>query len=136
MHPSSSQKMNIGVSRDMQSTNYTIKKQIQIQIHCELVRPTSCHTSHFKHRSVFWNSWVKRQTILHWFCSVRIKINRRSVIQFDKFPFGQYSNKSVSNNFGNFAISKASDLKSPSHSIHHSHPTPPSHPSHRSHPIS
>ena len=29
MHSSSSQKMNIGVSRDMQSTNYTIKKQIQ-----------------------------------------------------------------------------------------------------------
>ena len=29
MHSSSSQKMNIRVSRDMQSTNYTIKKQIQ-----------------------------------------------------------------------------------------------------------
>ena len=29
MHSSSSQKMNIGVSRDMHSTNYTIKKQIQ-----------------------------------------------------------------------------------------------------------
>ena len=29
MHSSSSQKMNIGVSRDMLSTNYTIKKQIQ-----------------------------------------------------------------------------------------------------------
>ena len=29
MHSSSSQKMNIGVSRDMQSTNYIIKKQIQ-----------------------------------------------------------------------------------------------------------
>ena len=29
MHSSSSQKMNIRVSRGMQSTNYTIKKQIQ-----------------------------------------------------------------------------------------------------------
>ena len=81
MHSSSSQKMNIGVSRDMQSTNYTIKKQIQI--HCELVRPTSCHKSHFKNRSVFGNTVVWLNVRHYALILFGIKINRRSVIQFD-----------------------------------------------------
>ena len=44
MHSSSSQKTNIRVSTDMQSTNYTTMP---------LVRPSSCHTSQFKHQHVF-----------------------------------------------------------------------------------
>ena len=76
-----------------------------------LIKPSSCHTSQFKHKYVFWNSCVKRQTIIRWFNSVRIEVNRCSAIQFSKSSFGQYWTRSVSNNIGNFAISKANDFK-------------------------
>ena len=108
MHSSSSQKKNIRVSTDMQSTNYTIKNTSKI---LPLVRPSRCHTSQFKPQYVFWNSWVKSQTILRWFNSVRINVNRWSAIRFSKSSFDQYWTRSVSNNFGNFAISKENDFK-------------------------
>ena len=50
MHSSSSQKTNIRVSTDMQSTNYTIKNTSKI---LPLVRPSSFHTSQLKHSMSF-----------------------------------------------------------------------------------
>ena len=99
---------NMRVSTDMQSTNYTVKNTSKI---LPLIRPSSCHTSQFKPQYVFWNSWVKCQTILRWFNWVRINVNKWSAIQFSKSSFGQYWTRPVRNNFGNFAISEENDFK-------------------------
>ena len=133
MHSSSSQKMNIGVSRDMQSTNYTIKKQIQI--HCELVRPTSCHKSHFKNRSVFGNTvvWLNVRPLLTKICHpshptlLVIPVNLVTLVipVILVIPVSHPSHPSHP--------SHTSQPCHPSHPSHPSHPNHPGHPSHTSH---
>ena len=107
MHSSSSQKTNIRVSTDMQSTNYTIKIQIQNKANVNWSDPQAVI-------QVSSNIGLSFETVrLNVNHSALIlvgqkKINRHSVIQFDKSLFGQYSNKSVCNNFGNFFQSSQS----------------------------